>query len=190
MSVIHSFLPMRRRVLHIAYVTSTLNCQWGEGGILHISHPMKVTSFGGGWVGSSTFHIQTVTSIGVGILHISHPDKVTSMGEGPPHCTCNFNSQLPMGVLSSTFHILTKVTSMWGRNPPHFTSKVTSSGRGCGWVVSSIFHIQSKSNCGGWMAVSSTSHIQSKSHRLQGWRWGYPPHLINQVECASAVQAN
>ena len=106
------------------------------GGVLHISHPVKVTSSWGWemflfmmWTSFNMSVIHLFLLIGGegpphctgyfnsqlpmeegGNLHISHPDKRTSMGGwDSPHCTCNFNSQLQMGerVGYSTFHIQT-----------------------------------------------------------------------------------
>ena len=81
-----------------------------------------------------------------------------------------------------------KVTSSGGLDPPHFTSKVTSSGV---WVGSSKFHIQTKPHQLGVGILhisspvkitlspglgSSIFHIQTKSHQWEGWD---PPHSIS-----------
>ena len=90
------------RVLHIAHTTSTLNCWWGRGR-----------------VGSSTFHIQTVTSRGVGIFHISHP-KLHHLVDG--------------WVISSTFHNYSITSWGWLGDICHIShpARVTSSG---GWGI-------------------------------------------------------
>ena len=100
MSVIHSFLLMGGRNLHIVHVSSTLNCQWEEGW-----YPPHFSS--------SESH--NVWGEGGGDVFIHNLDKLSyvcytlipASGVGPPHCTCNFNSQqLVEGrVVSSTFHI-------------------------------------------------------------------------------------
>ena len=148
-------------------------------------------------------------------MSVIHFTSQLLMGS-PPHCTCHLNPQLPMGGRalhiachfnfqllmgrgSSTLHISFRLSSANLRwFPPHFTSsdshiilgwdgilyisqpdKVTSLGVG-DWETPLFTSSQSHSVG----LISSTFHIQS--HII--WGWGYPLHLTNQVECASAVK--
>ena len=120
----------------------------------------------------------------------------------PPHNTCHFNSQLPMadgvGGFSFTLHTslqLSTANGWWGVVFPPSHQNVTSTlnfqwVKGVGWYPP---HFTSNGShiiwgwLGGWYPPHFTS---SQSHINWDWSWGYPPHLTNQLECASVVKPN
>ena len=124
------------------------NCQWpiGVGPGHHICHLNFQLPMGdGGPLPHPTYHFNSQLPMANGggsssTLHMS-PQLSTADGQWgrvgpPPHCTCHFSSQLLMA-------------NGWVGPPPHhicrFNSQLPMANEQCG-VVSSTFHIQSKSH--------------------------------------------
>ena len=153
--------------------------------ILHISHPVKVTSSGGGILHISHTKLH---QWGVGVFHISHPVKVISSGGWyPPYFT---SRQSHINRVWYPPHFTCKVTSMGGWDSPHFTFIQSHIIRKGVWV-GGILHISHpvKVTSWGWVDGWYPPHfMSSQSYIILGI--GYPPHLTNQVECASAVKPN
>ena len=93
---------------------------------------------------------------------------------------------LPRGVLHIT-HITSTLNCQWGAlHIAHVTLTLN-----CWWgrMVSSTFHMQSMSHYGGQVGVWYLPNFTSKV-TLHWGGLGYPPHLINQIGCTSAVKPN
>ena len=152
-------------LLHIVHIASTLKCHWLMGG-------------GVGW-SSSTLHMS---------LQLSTANGQLEAGEPPLHCTCHFNSQLPMvdggmGVSSSTLHMSLQLSTangqLGGGEPPlhctcHFYSQLPMADGGWGGCV--LLHIAN---------ITSTLNC----HWLMGVGWVGPPphctcHFISQLPMA------
>ena len=154
-------------LLHIAHVTSTLNCWWLMGrssSTLHMSLEHSTANGQWGWVLLHIAHVTLTLNCWWGVLlHIArHFNSQLLMADGvggpPPHCTYHFNYQLLM--------------ANGGVGPPqHHTSHFNSAASDWWGGWGGILHI--------WHPVS---HII--------WGWGCPPHLTNRVECTSAVKSN
>ena len=122
-------------------------------------------------------------------IFIHDVDKLSYvLREGPPQCTCHFNSQLPV-VGSSTLHLSLQLSTVNGVGSSTFQS--SESHIIWDWL-GGILHIsiQSKShNTGGGVGGSYPPHFTSSQSHIV-WDGRYTPHLTNQVECASAVKPN